>query len=266
MELKSYDTQIFYEVRGSGAPVVLLHPFPTNHHFWDGCAPSLETRYQLITPDLRAHGNSPPGDGPATMAKHAEDLIRLCDELKLIRATFIGCSIGGYVLFEFWRQFRDRVAALVFSNTKAGADSPEQRAGRQKQIQDVTERGPSALIEPTLPKMLSETTMRSRPDRVEAARALMHRMSVKGIAAALQGMAERPDSTPTLQTINVPTLMVAGAEDMLTPRAEAEIIHRGISGSRLEVIAQAGHYAPLEQSEEWARVVRSFLDQTTIGN
>jgi pimeloyl-ACP methyl ester carboxylesterase len=266
MRVKSDDTEILYELRGSGAPVILLHPFPANHHFWDGCAPFLETRYQLITPDLRAHGDSPPGEGPATMIKHAQDLARLCDELKLVRAAFVGCSIGGYVLFEFWRRFRDRIAALIFSNTRAGEDSPDQRAAREKQIQDVNERGPSALIEPALPKMLSETSMRSHPDRAEAARTLMSHMSVKGIGSALQGLAVRPDSTATLKTINVPTLIIAGAEDTLTPRSEAEIIHQGIAGSRLEIVPGAGHYAPLEEPEEWARIVRAFLDQTTIGN
>jgi pimeloyl-ACP methyl ester carboxylesterase len=266
MRWRSHDTELFYEVRGRGAPVVLLHPFPTNHHFWDGCAPFLETRYQLITPDLRAHGDSPPGDGPATMAKHAQDLARLCDELRLGKAVFVGCSIGGYVLFEFWRQFHDRVAALIFSNTRAGADSAEQRASREKQVQEVKHRGLSAVIEPTLPKMLSQTTIGSRPDRVEAARALMKGMSVEGIVAALEGLALRPDSTQTLTTIHVSTLMIAGAEDTLTPRAEAELIQQSIAGCRLAIIPGAGHYAPLEKPEEWARESRVFLDQTTIGN
>jgi 3-oxoadipate enol-lactonase len=266
MRFNSGDTEIFYTVRGSGAPVILLHPFPANHHFWDGCAPLLETRYQLITPDLRAHGDSPPGDGIATMAKHAQDLVRLCDELKLGKAIFVGVSIGGYVLFEFWRQFRERVAALVFSNTRAGADSPEQRAAREKSVEEVFERGPSPFFAATLPKMLGETTLRSRPDRTDAARALMSRMSVKGIAAALRGLAARPDSTPTLQTITVPTLAVAGKEDTLTPQAEAELIHHRISGSRLGVVAKAGHYAALEQPEEWAGIVRAFLDATAVGN
>ena len=266
MRLQSDDTEIFYLVRGSGAPLILLHPFPTNHHFWDGCAPFLETRYQMITPDLRAHSSSAPGSGPATMDKHAQDLLRLCDELKLTKAAFLGVSIGGYVLFEFWRKFRDRVAALVLSNTRAGADSPEQRAGREKQIEEVHQRGPSALIEPTLPRMLGESTLRARPDRVETARALMNSMSAPGITAALQGLAVRPDSASTLATIDVPTLIIAGEEDSLTPRAEAEFMHRGISGSRLEVVPKAGHYAALEQPEHWSKVVRAFLDQTAIGN
>lgn len=264
MKLKSGDTEIFYTIRGSGAPLILLHPFPTNHRFWDDCVPSLKTRYQLITPDLRAHGDSPPGEGAATMDKHAQDLFRLCNELGISRAFFAGVSIGAYVLFEFWRQSRDRVAALILSNTRAGADSPEQRANREKSIQDLQQRGPTPFIEATLAKLLSETTLRTRPDRVEAARALMARMTVKGIVAGLQGLAERPDSTPTLKTIDVPTLVLAGEEDTSTPRAEAELMHAGIARSRLQVIPKAGHFAALEQPEQTGRIMRGFLDQSGI--
>jgi 3-oxoadipate enol-lactonase len=264
MKLKSGDTEIFYTVRGSGAPLILLHPFPTNHRFWDDCALYLESRYQLITPDLRAHGESSPGEGAATMDKHAQDLLLLCNQLGFNKAFFAGVSIGGYVLFEFWRRSRERVAALVLSNTRAGADSPEQRANREKTIQDVQQRGPTPFIEATLPKMLSETTLRTRPDRVEAARALMARMSVKGIVAGLQGLAARQDSTPTLGTIDVPTLIIAGDQDTSTPRPEAELMHLGISGSRMEVVPRTGHYAALEQPEQTARAMRAFLDSARI--
>lgn len=264
MKLNRGDTELFYTVRGSGAPLVLLHPFPTNHSFWDECAPYLEARFQLIIPDLRAHGDSAPGEGAATMEKHAADLLALCDELRLAKGIFAGVSVGGYILFELWRQARDRFAALILSNTRAGADSPEQRAAREKSIDDVRKRGPAPFIDASLPKMLSESTMRTRPDRVDTARALMARMSVQGIAAALSGMAARPDSIPTLATITVPTLVIAGDEDTLTPLAEAQLMHKGIRGSRLEVIPRAGHYAALEQPEYWARVARGFLHQLAL--
>jgi len=266
MKLKSGDTEIFYTIRGRGAPLLLLHPFPANHGFWDECAPHLENRYQLITPDLRGHGQSPPGHGAATMEKHARDLLLLCNELGIGKAAFAGVSIGGYILFELWRQARERVAALVLANTRAGADSTEQRASREKSIQDVEMRGPVPFIDAMLPKALSESTLRSRPDRMEAARRLMAAMSVQGIAACLQGMAARPDSTPTLKTIDVPTLVIGGDEDVLTPPAEAELMQREIRGSRLEIISRAGHYAALEQPEEMARVLRAFLDMLAISS
>src|SRR5579884_174749 len=99
-ELRSADAQIVYEVLGSGPPVVLLHPFPAHHELWHPAAQALQTRYQLILPDLRGHGDSGVGEGPATMTKHAADLARLLDEEKIRRAVFVGVSIGGYILFE----------------------------------------------------------------------------------------------------------------------------------------------------------------------
>ncbi len=260
MKLQSDDAEIFCSVRGSGPVVVLLHPFPVNHHFWDECIPYLEDRYRLVLPDLRAHGESQPGERAATMDKHARDLARLCDELEIGKAVFVGVSIGGYVLFEFWRQFRPRVAALVLANTRAGADSSEARANREKSIQEIQQRGPTPFIDSMIPRLLGETTLRSRLDRVEAARTMMSRMTVKGLVAALQGLAARPDSISTLHTIDVPALILAGEEDTLTPRAEAEFMHSRIPGSRLEVVPRAGHYAAFEQPEFAGRLLREWLD------
>lgn len=262
MNIKRDGAQIFYDVRGKGSPVVLLHPFPVNHHFWDAVVPFIEEQHQLILPDLRAHGQSQPGDGAATMEKHALDVKAICDDVGIGRAVFVGVSIGGYVLFEFWRQFRDRVAALVLSNTRAGSDSPEAREGREQSIQDIRQRGPTPFIEGMTAKLIGETTRRTRLDRVESARTMMAQMTVTGLTSALQGLASRPDSTPTLNTITVPTLLIAGDEDTLTPVAEAQFMQQNIARSRMQVIPHAGHYAALEQPEDFARVLGKFLDES----
>ncbi|HKC70437.1 MAG TPA: alpha/beta fold hydrolase, partial [Terriglobales bacterium] len=119
--IKSGDAEIAYQVLGKGAPVVLLHPFPANHEFWKPAAERLATRYRVLLPDLRGHGDSEVGEGPATMEKHAADLARVCDETGIGRAVFVGVSIGGYILFEFWRRYRQRVRALVLSDTRPQA-------------------------------------------------------------------------------------------------------------------------------------------------
>lgn len=260
MNFTSDGTELFYEVRGSGFPVVLLHPFPLNHHFWDDCASSLEQRFKLVVPDLRGHGDSAPGDGPATMERHARDLLRLCNELEIGKAVFAGVSIGGYILFEFWRQARERVAALILSNTRASPETAEGRINRQKSIQAVEERGPELFIEELLPRLLGRSTRENRADRVARTREMMSRMTVAGIVANLRGMAARPDSIPTLRTINVPALIVAGEEDAATPLSDAEVMKQHISGSRLEIVPRAGHYTAFEQPEYCGKLLRSFLD------
>src|SRR5690349_17394726 len=260
MIFENEGAELFYEVRGNGPPVVLLHPFPANHHFWDGCIPYLEDRYRLILPDLRAHGDSSPGTGAATMEKHARDVAALCDHLQIEKALFVGVSIGGYVLFEFWRQSRERVTALVLADTRAEADSDDARQGREKSIQQVQERGPGPLIDAMIPKLLGESTLRNRPDIVDSARTMMSRMTVPGLVAALQGLAARPDSVPTLKSIRVPVLMVFGEEDVLTPRSAAEPMVRQIIRSRLEIVPRAGHYAAFEQPELFGTLLRTWLD------
>jgi pimeloyl-ACP methyl ester carboxylesterase len=259
-QITSGDAEIFYQVLGDGAPVVLLHPFPANHELWLPAAQALITRYRVILPDLRGHGDSGIGEGPAGMAKHATDIARIMDEEGVGRAPFIGVSIGGYVLFEFWRRYRGRVASLGLCNTKAQADTAEARAGRLQAAADVMERGAEPFFESMALKLMAKTTQVSRPDLVEGALGMMRKMSPEDVAQVQRGMAERPDSLETLRTINVPTLIVTGDEDILTGVAEAELMRQHIPGSQMKVIAKAGHYSPWEQPEEVGRVVRQFLD------
>lgn len=259
MQVRSDDTDIVYSVQGDGPPVVLLHPFPLNHRFWLPIAERLSPLYKLIMPDLRGLGDSAPGDGPATMEKHAGDLRRVCDDARVGKAVFVGVSIGGYMLFEFWRCFRERVTALGFCNTRAGADTDEGRKGRLESVKQIAERGTEQFIDGLLPKLIGETARRNRPDLVADARRMALAATGMGIIANQLGMAARPDSMSTLATIDVPTLCIGGTEDIPSPTAEIERIHRGIRESKLKVIQRAGHFAALEKPEDFAEVLREFL-------
>jgi 3-oxoadipate enol-lactonase len=263
--ISSDDAEIFYEVLGSGPPVVLLHPFPANHDLWKPAAQALVTRYRIILPDLRGHGESGVGEGPATMEKHAADIAKVLDHEGIPRASFVGVSIGGYVLFEFWRKNRARVGALVLCNTKAQADTPDARAGRLQAAAYVMERGTELFFKDMVPKLMGKTTLATRPDLAEGALRMMRTNSPEDVAMVQRGMAERQDSVETLKTINVPTLLVTGDEDVFTGLAEAELMRQNISGSQLKVIAKAGHYSPWEQPEEVGKLVRQFLDTVTVG-
>ena len=258
--IKSGDAEIVYRILGDGPSVILLHPFPANHEFWLPVAQYLSPRYRLIMPDLRGHGESDIGEGPATMAKHAADIARVMDDADVGRAPMVGVSIGGYALFEFWRQQRGRVAALGLLNTKAPADSAQAQAGRLQAAAEVMERGTEVFFQSMIPRLLGKTTRETRPDLVEGALQMMREMSPADVAAVQRGMAERPDSVDTLKTINVPALLVTGDEDILTGVNEAELMHRHIAGSELRVFPKAGHYSPWEQPETAGRLLRQFLD------
>jgi pimeloyl-ACP methyl ester carboxylesterase len=258
--LRSGDALIAYAVAGTGPPVVLLHAFPAHHQLWLPAAQALTARYRVILPDLRGHGESAIGEGPATMEKHALDLARVLDDAGVGRALFAGVSIGGYVLFEFWRRFQGRVAGLAIVNSRAQADTPEGRANRLKAAADVMEHGPEAFLEAQVPKLLGRTTIETRPDLVDGARQMMKSMSAQAIAGVQQGMAERLDSIPTLKTINVPTLILIGEEDRLATTADGELMRQHIPNCDLKVISRAGHYSPWEQPEQVGRLLRQFAD------
>ena len=258
--IKSGDAEIAYWTLGEGSPVVLLHPFPANHEFWLPVAETLATRYRLILPDLRGHGESEVGEGPATMEKHAADIARVMDDADVGRAPLIGVSIGGYVMFEFWRRHRGRVAAIGLCNTKAPADGTEARAARLQAANEVLDRGTEPFFESMIPKLMGKTTREMRPDLVDGALRMMRKMSPEDVAQVQRGMAARPDSVETLKTINVPALLVTGDEDILTGVNEAELMRQHINGSQMRIIPKAGHYSPWEQSQEAAEFLRQFLD------
>jgi pimeloyl-ACP methyl ester carboxylesterase len=178
-QVKSGDAEITYRVLGDGPPVVLLHPFPLHHEFWLPAAQALITRYRVVLPDLRGHGDSGVGEGPATMEKHAADLARVMDDADIGRAPLVGVSIGGYLLFEFWRKHRGRVAALVLCNTKAAADSAEARAGRLQAANDVLDRGTEPFFQSMIPRLLGRTTQETRPDLADGALRMMRKMSTE---------------------------------------------------------------------------------------
>jgi 3-oxoadipate enol-lactonase len=260
-QINSDDAEIVYRILGEGSPVVLLHPFPVNHEFWLPIAETLSSRYRVVLPDMRGHGDSGVGDGPATMEKHAADIARVMDDADIGRAPLIGVSIGGYALFEFWRHHRGRVAALGLCNTKAPADSSEVRNGRLQAANDVIDRGTELFFQSMVPRVFSRNTREMRPDLVEGALRMMRKMSPEEVAQVQRGMVARPDSVDLLKTINVPTLLVTGDDDILTGANEAELMRQHIPNSQLRVIPKAGHYSPWEQPEEVSRILRQFLDE-----
>ena len=262
--VRSDDVEIFYEIRGSGPPVVLLHPFPCHHEFWNPVAEALDSRYRLILPDLRGHGDSEIGEGPALIEKHAGDVARVLGAAGVGKAAFIGCSIGGYILFEFWRRFRERVTSLALCDTRPQSDTAEGRANRLKAAAAVLEQGTEPFIESMIPKLMGRTTVSTRPDLVDGARAMMRKMSAEDLSLVLRGMAERPDSVADLKSINVPTLIVIGEEDVLSTLADGELMRQNIAGSQLKVVPKAGHYAPWEQPELVGKVLRQFLDDAVL--
>lgn len=243
---------------GSGDAIIFLHGFPHRRTMWASQIGALAEQARCITMDLQGFGESAPG-GSVSMEAYADDVIALLDERKVARAVICGLSMGGYVAFALWRRHPDRVRALVLMDTKAGADTPEAAEKRRGMIAQARERGSAAVADAMITGMVGKSTRAKCPEVVDAVHRMLESAPVPGIIGALEAMINRPDSTPTLATINVPTLIIVGAEDTLTPPREAEAMHAAIAGSRLEVIAGAGHVANLERPAAVNHVLSEFL-------
>ena len=252
-------TELQYEDRGAGPPVLLLHAFPLGLFMWDEQVAAFEETHRLVRFDYRGFGGSPAGTEPLTMDRIADDAAALLDLLGIGQAVVVGCSMGGYAAFAMARRHAARLRGLVLQNTRAGADTEEARTNRGILAERVLREGAGAAADAFLPRLVGETTARDFPDRVARLREAVLRNPPRGMANALLGLGARADYFPTLRDISVPTLVVGGEEDVLTPIAEAAAIHAGIPGSRFEVIPRAGHLANIENALAYNRVLASFL-------
>lgn len=253
------DIEMAFDVAGEGLPVVLLHGFPFNRSMWREQAEALRASYQIITPDLRGQGESELS-GTATMALMASDVAALMDELKIERAIVGGLSMGGYVTLAFYHLFPERVRALVLADTKAQADTDEARELREQQALKILSEGMRSIADAMLPKLLATETLDERPETVARVREMILSTKPEGAAAALRGMAVREDRRDLLSQIDVPTLVIVGSEDAITPPEVSRAMHREIRGSRLEVIAGAAHVSNLERPSEFNRALQTFLE------
>jgi 3-oxoadipate enol-lactonase len=252
-------TPVSHDVRGDGPPVLFLHAFPLDLTMWDAQAKALAATHRVVRFDARGFGGTPPGDGLLTMERIADDAVALLDHLGLSKAVVCGLSMGGYAAFALVRRHPDRLRGLVLADTRTAPDSPEARRARSAQAETVRREGPAGIAEGFLQKALGPTTLKERPEVVARVREMVLSAPARGVVDALAGLASRGDSTPTLREIRVPTLVVCGAEDGLTPPADAEAIHRGVPGSTLAILPKAGHLSALEDPAAFDAALAGFL-------
>jgi 3-oxoadipate enol-lactonase len=245
---------------GEGTPVLLIHGFPLDHTMWDAQIDALAGRHRVIAPDLRGFGSSEVTPGKVTMEQFVDDLSALLDARGIAGpAVICGLSMGGYVAWQFWGKYTKRVAALILCDTRAAADTPEAAAGRLQTADCVLREGPRLLADAMLPKLLAPSTLAERPELAQDLRRVIERTDPRGIAAALRGMAERPDVTGRLAEIACPALLIVGREDAITAPQEMGTIARAVPGARLVEVAGAGHMSPVERPQEVSAAMLEFL-------
>jgi pimeloyl-ACP methyl ester carboxylesterase len=242
--------------------LLLIHGFPLNSQMWIPQLEDLADFVRVIAPDLRGHGQSDSVPGPYSMTQLADDCADLMGHLN-VATPFVVCglSMGGYIALEFYRRYPEQVAGLILASTRAGADSTEGKAGRDKAAELAKTEGATAVSSGMLPKMLAAQNFESDEELVDYVKDVMSTASLNGVVGALAAMRDRIDSTPLLGDIDVPVLIIHGAEDQLIPPSEAQIMHQGIPDSQLIIIPEAGHLPNLEQPDIFNDAVIDFLEE-----
>jgi pimeloyl-ACP methyl ester carboxylesterase len=265
---------------GKGTPMVFLHGFPFNRSMWREQIEFLNAQgFRCVAPDLRGMGeNSTPASvapalaGESATEDHrlksvplhrmedmARDVAALMDELKIDRAAICGLSMGGYVAFDFFHLFPEKVSALILAGTRAQADNEQEKAGREQQAQTLLRAGMVPISIATMPKLLAPKTLSEKRDVVKRVREMITGSNPAGAAAAQRGMAVRRDYVDDLAKINVPALIIVGREDSIRPVSDARFMHERIAGSQLVVIDDAAHLSNLEQPEAFNEAIHSLI-------
>ncbi|MCA9928230.1 MAG: alpha/beta fold hydrolase [Anaerolineales bacterium] len=242
--------------------LLLIHGFPLNSAMWSAQLDDLSSFARIIAPDLRGHGNSDAVPGPYTVTKLADDCADLMGHLAVATPFVVaGLSMGGYIAFEFYRRYPEHVAGLILTATRATADSADARANRDAAIADVKANGIDGLVAGMLSKLMAASTYENDQELVEFVQEIMMDTSVEGAAGALHAMKTRPDSTSMLAEIDVPVLIIHGADDRIVPLAEAQAMQKAIKNAKLVVLEDAGHLPNLEQPDAFNDAVIDFLEE-----
>ncbi|HKC39287.1 MAG TPA: alpha/beta fold hydrolase [Gemmatimonadales bacterium] len=237
----------------------MIHGFPFDHRMWDHVQRVLQRR--AYATDVAGTGASRGYDSPDayTMAAYAADFAGLLDGMMTPQGVFCGLSMGGYIVFELLRRFPARVRAAILCNTKAAADAPETKRGRDALAARTKQEGMSAVVDELINRVLARVTRERRPDVVQEVTAMILRQHVPGIVGALHAMRERPDSTPLLGEIRVPVLVIAGDDDPIAPAEGMKEMARAIPGAQFVLIPEAGHLSPVEQPQAVGAAINAFL-------
>ena len=247
--------------KGSERPrgtLVLIHAFPLNARMWEPQSVLADAGWRIIAPQLRGMDgvDDPPAAG---IDEYAADVIDLLDALQIEEAVVGGLSMGGYVTFALLRLAQRYVRGIVLADTRPQGDSAAGVQARTQLLTRLREKGTSAIADQLVPTLLSEETLRDRPEVADRVRGLILSNSEAAIATATRALMSRTDATPLLSTIRCPTLILVGEHDELTPPSVSRAMQEAIPGSELAIIPRAGHLSNIEQPEVFNAALARFL-------
>lgn len=257
--------ELYYDDIGEGnVPIIFLHGFPFDKSMWQGQLDFLKSSYRVIACDIRGFGKSTDEESHLSIDLFAEDLIAFMDELEIEKAIICGLSMGGYITLNAHQRFSDRFEALILADTQCIADTPEVKEKRYDAISEIEVNGVANFNEGFIKKVFHKDSFTNKKELVEELRSVVFSNPEHIIQRGLAAIAERSETCSTLDKITIPTLIICGKEDSVTPLAQSEAMKKAISGATLKVIENAGHVSNLEQADEFNKHLSDFLKAINI--
>ncbi|MDH4473950.1 MAG: alpha/beta hydrolase [Fluviicola sp.] len=249
-----------YDEFGEGnTPIIFLHGYPFSKAMWQGQLEFLKSKHRVIACDIRGFGRSKDEESTLSIDLFADDLIAFMDKLTIEKAVICGLSMGGFIALDALKKFPNRFEALILCDTQCIADTDEVKAKRYKIIDEITFSGVTEFNEGFVKSVFHKDSLATKSDIVERLRNVVFSNSQRIITMGLTALAGRTETCSILSKITIPTLIICGREDAVTPLEQSESIHATIKGSVLKVIDKAGHVSNLEQPDEFNKYVLDFL-------
>lgn len=256
------ENQIQVSDTGSGPIILFVHGFPLDHTMWRFQIEELSSRYRILCPDLPGFGASRADAHPVSMRTFADRLAELLDTMEIDEpVVYCGLSMGGYIGWQFWKNYPEKVSQLVACDTRAANDTEQVSRGRKISAASVRQTGSSPVADAMTEKLFYRSTDPTKKAITEQVHSVISQSDPESIAKGQLAMSARPDSTAWLSEINVPTLFVVGAHDQITSPEEMRQNADLVAGSTFLEISDAGHMAPLENPVEFNRGLTEFLDR-----
>lgn len=243
--------------------IIFIHGFPLNKSMWDGQLGALKDNYRVIAYDIRGHGNTGSSEENFSIDLFTNDLIFLMDALDLKKPALCGLSMGGYIALNAIGKFPEHFSALVLSDTQCTADSAEAKVKRIQTIENIHRSGVENYAEESLKKLFATVSFTTKQQEIAAVRKMIVQTTPQSLSYTLFALAERKGTCNKLQDIEVPVLIIVGEFDEITPLAAARLMHGKIQGAQLNILANSGHLANLENALEFNGLLKQFIPQVS---
>lgn len=242
------------------SPVIFIHGFPFSSEMWEEQIGFLSDTHRVITYDVRGHGKSQLGNGHLLIDFLVDDLFALMDHLGIQSANVVGLSMGGYIALRGVEREPERFLSLVLSNTKSEADTNEAKIKRADAVRTIRNDGVTVFADNFLKSVFAPDSFDKRPEAVRKIRTIIEKTSPDTLCSTLIALAARTDTTENLSKITIPTLILVGENDQLTPPAAAQGMANRIRGARIHILPDAAHMSNLENPEEFNSYLRDFFE------